>query len=150
MPYTIQTAKEIPNWLVCPFCGEYGTKYKTHLMNHFKTCQYYFGHIDDVLSYSIDTHFSVEDFIQQSVNVIYTTKEFIRTNELQLLATKSPEEIIFYIKGKLLKNLPQYYISFYSDINIHALNIYEFFFGETEEIQKKIINEYFKFFKMKI
>ncbi len=149
MPYTVKSVKEIPNWLECPFCGDYSTKYKHHLINHFKNqCEEYEGHIDDVLSYDINENFTVEDYIEQSVNLINTTKEFIKTKELKGIETQSIDEVLLCIKNKLLKNLPLCYRSSYSDINIHSFNIYEFFFGKSEEIEKKVLDEYVKFIKI--
>ncbi len=69
MPYIIKTVNDIPNWIECPLCGDYATKHKHYLINHFKKCEQYEGHIDDVLSYDINEDFTVEDYIEQSVNV---------------------------------------------------------------------------------
>jgi hypothetical protein len=53
------------------------------------------------------------------------------------IETQTIDEIVLYIKNNLLENLPLFYQSSYSDVNIHSFNIYEFFFGKSEEIKKK-------------
>jgi hypothetical protein len=137
MPYQFKTVKDIPNWLDCPICGEYDTKHRSYLMNHFKKCEQYEGHIDDVLQYDLDKNTTVEDYIEQHINLINTTKKLIQTNELLTIQNQSFNEIILYIKNKVLQS-----ISSYSAIEINTLDIYEFFFGESEESKKKQQDEF--------
>ena len=137
MPYQRKTVKDIPNWLQCPICGEYDTKQRSYLMNHFKKCEQYEEHIDDVLQYDIDEHTTVEDFIEQQINVINTTKKLIKTDELHAIQNQSLDEIRLYIKNKLLEG-----IIIYDIIEMDALNIYELFFGESEESKKKHEDEF--------
>ena len=148
MPYLLKNLKEIPNWLDCPFCGDYTTKQKHYLLNHFKKCEQYDGHVDDVLSYDMDDNFTVENYIEQQVNLINTMKEFIKTNELKDIESQTIDEILLYIKNKLLNNRPLYYKSSYSDIDIHSCDIYEFFFGKSEELEKRVLEEYCRFLQI--
>ena len=83
MPYKSKTIKEIPKWLDCPICGVYQTLHYNYLMNHFKKCEEYENHIDDVEMYDLDNNTTVGDYIQQKINVINTTKKLIQTNELE-------------------------------------------------------------------
>lgn len=138
MPYQIRTIKEIPNWLQCPICGEYDTKYRSYLMKHFKRCEEYDDHIDDVLSYDINQNTTVEDFMEQEVNAINTVKNLIKTNELQAIQNQTPDEIRLYIKNKLLES-----INPYSTVDFNVINIYDFFFENSEENSNKF-NEMFK------
>ena len=132
MGYQTKNVKDIPNWLDCPICGEYDTKHRSYLMNHFKKCEQYEDHIDDVLQYYLDEITTVEDYIEQHLNLINTTKKLIQTNELLAIQNQSFDEIILYIKNKLLQS-----ISSYPAIEMNTLDIYEFFFGESEESKKK-------------
>ena len=67
MPYQIRTIKEIPKWLDCPICGVYQTLHYNYLMNHFKKCEEYENHIDDVEMYDLDNNTTVGDYIQQKI-----------------------------------------------------------------------------------
>jgi len=141
MPYQTKTVKDIPNWLQCPICDMYQTKHRSYLMNHFKKCDEYDGHIDDVLQYDINKDTTVEDFIEQQVNVINITKKLIQTNELNAIQNQSLDEIRLYIKNKLLQDILPYDV-----IEMDALNIYELFFGESEESKNRHENEFMTWF----
>jgi hypothetical protein len=145
MPYQTRTIKEIPNWLECPICEEYDTKQRNYLMNHFKKCEQYEGHIDDVLSYNINENTTVEDFIEQEVNAINTVKKLIKTNELQTIQNQTPDEIRLYIKTKLLQGIHPYFT-----VDFNAFHIYEFFFGDSEENSNKFSNEMYKYLNQRI
>ena len=90
----------------------------------------------------------MEDYIEQQVNLINTMKEFIKTNELKEIESQTIDEILLYIKNKLLKNRSLYYKSFCSDVNINSFDIYKFFFGNSEELEKKVLEEYCRFLQI--
>ena len=139
MPYQIRTIKEIPKWLDCPICGVYQTLHYNYLMNHFKKCEEYENHIDDVEMYDLDNNTTVGDYIQQKINVINTTKKLIQTNELENIQDQLLDQIQLYIQNKLLEN-----INTYNLITTDSLQIYEFFFGESEGSRNKILNDLVK------
>ena len=139
MPYQIRTIKEIPKWLDCPICGVYQTLHYNYLMNHFKKCEEYENHIDDVEMYDLDNNTTVGDYIQQKINVINTTKKLVQSNELENIQNQSLDQIQLYIQNKLLEN-----INTYNSIMTDSLQIYEFFFGESEDSRNKILNDLVK------
>ena len=139
MPYKSKTIKEIPKWLDCPICGVYQTLHYNYLMNHFKKCEEYENHIDDVEMYDLDNNTTVGDYIQQKINVINTTKKLIQTNELENIQDQLLDQIQLYIQNKLLEN-----INTYNLITTDSLQIYEFFFGESEGSRNKILNDLVK------
>ena len=139
MPYQIRTIKEIPKWLDCQICGVYQTLHYNYLMNHFKKCEEYENHIDDVEMYDLDNNTTVGDYIQQKINVINTTKKLIQTNELENIQDQLLDQIQLYIQNKLLEN-----INTYNSIMTDSLQIYEFFFGESEDSRNKILNDLVK------
>ena len=128
MPYTIKNIKDIPKWLTCPLCGNYNTKTRIHFINHFNKCEEYEGAIEDIEEYAIDDITRISDFIEEILNCITTTRLLINTNELQPLENETPTNIRLYIKNKLLENITQY-----PRIELDAINIYDFFFGYSEE-----------------
>ncbi len=125
MPYQQKTLKDIPNWLDCPLCHSYDTKYKTYLMKHFTKCTDYEGHIDDVEDEMIDDEVSIGNYIEMMENKISLTKHLIKTNELEGIQTQTVNEIINYITNKLGP--------FYSTRDYDAIDIYQFFFGRCKE-----------------
>jgi hypothetical protein len=137
MPYKSRTIKEIPKWLDCPLCGVYQTLNYNYLMNHFRKCEEYEDHIDDVEMYNLDDNTTVGDYIQQKINLINTIKKLIQTNELENIQNQSLDQIELYIKNKLLEN-----INTYNSITTDSLQIYEFFFGESEISRTKLINNF--------
>jgi hypothetical protein len=139
MPYQIRTIKEIPKWLDCPICGVYQTLHYNYLMNHFKKCEEYEDHIDDVEMYNLDDNTTVGDYIQQKINLINTTKKLIQTNELENIQNQLIDQVELYIKNKILEN-----INTYNSITTDSLQIYEFFFGESEGSRNKILNDLVK------
>ena len=139
MPYKSKTIKEIPKWLDCPICGVYQTLHYNYLMNHFKKCEEYEDHIDDVEMYDLDDNTTVGDYIQQKINVINTTKKLVQSNELENIQNQSLDQIQLYIQNKLLEN-----INTYNSIMTDSLQIYEFFFGESEDSRNKILNDLVK------
>ena len=139
MPYKSKTIKEIPKWLDCPICGVYQTLHYNYLMNHFKKCEEYEDHIDDVEMYDLDDNTTVGDYIQQKINVINTTKKLVQSNELENIQNQSLDQIQLYIQNKLLEN-----INTYNSITTDSLQIYEFFFGESEDSRNKILNDLVK------
>jgi hypothetical protein len=139
MPYNKRTNKEIPKWLGCPLCGNYETNQGTYFLKHFKQCEEYDGHIDDVESYNIDEVTTIGDFINQQMNCINLTNLLIQSNELETIQTHTPDEIRLFIKNKLLLTINRY-----TSIDSDAVRIQEFFFGETEQTQQKFIEEVMK------
>ena len=137
MPYKSKTIKEIPKWLDCPICGVYQTLHYNYLMNHFKKCEEYEDHIDDVEMYDLDDNTTVGDYIQQKINVINTTKKLVQSNELENIQNQSLDQIQLYIQNKLLEN-----INTYNSIMTDSLQIYEFFFGESEDSRNKLIDHF--------
>ena len=137
MAYTNKNIKDIPKWLGCPLCGDYETNKRRYFINHFNKCEEYDGHIDDIETYDIDDELSMNDYINQELNCINTTKRLIQTNELQNIQNQTPNEIRSYIKNKLLENE-----HIYSSIDLDAIKIYDFFFGETEESKNEYIKDF--------
>ena len=144
MAYNNRLIKDIPKWLQCPLCGDYETNYHKYFINHFNKCEDYDEDIDDIESYDIDETTTIGDFIEQEMNCIKTTKLFIKTNELQPIHEQPPNQIREYIKNKLLIN-----ISSYPSIDMDAIKIYEFFFGETEESKNEYKDKFLSWLKLK-
>jgi len=108
--YTQQIADTINLYKVleCPFCSYSSptVKYKSQMLSHIKKCDNYeqtddniednvYGEEDETIGYYLDWR----------VNLINIVKKFIRTNELALINTQTPEQLRAYIKSKLLENM---------------------------------------------
>ena len=136
--YQYPILNNIPQWIMCPLCHEYMTKYKTYFLKHFNKCEDYDDHIDDIESYNIDENTTIGEYIEQKVNCIETTKKLIKTHELQDITTYN--DIKLYIRNKILEN-----ITYYLHINTDIIHIYQFFFGKTEESSNDYTNEMVKY-----
>jgi hypothetical protein len=133
--YQYHTYNDIPKWLECPVCFMYQTRHKSYFLKHFKNCEEYDGHIDDVEDYNIDDDTTIGDYIEKTLNCIEVTKELIRTNELKNIENQPYLEIKEFIKRKLVLNFKEY-----PNIDNEIIYIYNLFFGETEESEKDFIN----------
>ena len=129
--YQYQTYNDIPKWLQCPLCSMYGTHHRSYFLKHFNKCEEYDGHIDDILSYQFDENITIEDYVEQQLNCIGTTKKLIRTNELENIQNQMYIEIKEYIKRKLLENFNDY-----PDIDNEIIQIYNLFFGDCKESEE--------------
>ena len=118
-----QTYNDIPEWLQCPLCNEYNTRYKSYFLKHFKTCKEYEEHNDDILSYEFAENITIEDYIEQKINCINITRELIRTNDLEDFKDNTYKKIIDYIRYKLLENIKEY-----KNIDLDVLDIFQLFF----------------------
>jgi hypothetical protein len=126
MPYRIRKIEDIPNWVDCPFCGLYETKCSKTLLRHIRVgCIEYNGDRDLVKEEMLSVDISVGDYIRQMENNIALAEHFIQTNELEALQELPVSDIIKYIVEKIGKP--------YSGIDMDAIEIYEFFFGECFE-----------------
>ena len=134
-----QTYNDIPEWLECPLCGEYSTHYESYFLKHCNICKEYQGHTGDILDYNIDENTTIQDYINQKINSINTTKILIKSNELEEKQNEEYTKILEIIKNRLLEN-----INVYPFIGLDVINIFEFFFGQTEESTKDYLNEMMK------
>jgi hypothetical protein len=134
-----QTYNDIPEWIICPLCSEYSTHHKSYFLKHLNSCKEYEGHIDDILNFNIDENTTIEEYINRELNCITSTKQLIKSNEIELNRNEDYQIIIKIIKNKLLENIKEY-----SGINLDAIKIYQLFFGCTEESEENYIDEFGK------
>jgi radical SAM superfamily enzyme len=77
--------------------------------------------------------------MNEELNCIKTTKMLIKSNEIEENQNEDYHIILQIIKKKLLENIKEY-----SGINLDAIKIYQFFFGDTTESEKNYIDEMVK------
>lgn len=108
--YTPQTAESINLHavLACPFCSYSSptVKYRSQILNHIKKCDEY-EQGDDIIEDDEcgEGDETIGHYLDWRINLINVVKKFIRTNELALINTQTPEEIRSYIKNKLVENI---------------------------------------------
>ena len=108
--YRQQTVDSVNLYKVldCPYCSYSSPEviYKSQMLNHIKNCKDYEQENDNIEDDECgDGEETVGYYLNWRVNLINTVKKFIRTNELDLINTQTPEEIRLYIKNKLLENI---------------------------------------------
>jgi hypothetical protein len=113
----------------------YETNTRSNIIRHIRTCEenteYEEDSIEDMF---IEYDYSVLDHIENEEAAISVIKDFINSNELSEKSELSFEEITAYIVQKLHEKKK----SITTTYN-HELNIYEFFFGESDIVKQKFI-----------
>ena len=144
--YKPQTVESINLYSVldCPFCSysSINIKYRSQILNHIKKCNEHEQENNNIEDDSCcDDEETVGHYLDWSINLINTVKKFIRTNELAIINSQTPEEIRLYIKKNLLENI---LIDRRADLD--TFWIYRWFFEMDElEDQKldKVMEEYY-------
>jgi hypothetical protein len=109
----------------CAFCGDF-YKTKAGRLYHMKRCEE--NNEDEYDEESmLDERLSVAVYLQNEGVKHNLIKRFIRTNELEALATRTSSQIRAYIKGKLIEG------GFEVFTTNEDFLIYKFFFEVSEE-----------------
>jgi hypothetical protein len=138
--YRPQTEESIHLYavLACPYCSysSPSIKYRSQMLNHIKKCNEHEQENDNIEDDNCnDGEETVKYYLDWRINLINTIKKFIRTNELALINTQTPEQIRLYIKNKLLEN-----ITIDRRIDLDTFWIYRHFF-EMNDIENKKLDE---------
>ena len=138
--YRPQTEESIHLYAVldCPYCSYTNptVKYRSQMLNHIKKCNEHEQENDNIEDDNCnDGEETVKYYLDWRINLINTIKKFIRTNELALINTQTPEQIRLYIKNKLLEN-----IIIDRRIDLDTFWIYRHFF-EMNDIENKKLDE---------
>ena len=109
--YRHQTEESMNLYAVldCPYCSYSNPtiKYRSQILNHIKKCKTHEQENDNIEDDNCnDDEETVKYYLDWMINLINTIKKFIRTNELALINTQTPEQIRLYIKNKLLEIPP--------------------------------------------
>lgn len=137
MPYTRKTISEIPKWVYCPFCNDVDHSYKNKnaLLNHIQKCSEFEGDIDNIEEEQIDDDTTIQSFIEQRLYMINIAKEFIKSNELDVIKDQSFAQLFTHIKNRC----GQFIGNSDSEIDWAVSEIYTFFFGDCEDIDRIMV-----------
>ncbi len=136
MPYKRVKLDDIKdtNYLMydCPCCGDYCAKTKYAVIKHLDNCDENYDQgsspEDIIIGDEEDGGCrTAETILNDRDIVIKTIKKFIKTNELEKIASKPGKDIREYIKEKLINITDKY------EINNYIFTIYGIFFEMSEE-----------------
>jgi hypothetical protein len=138
--YKPQTVESINLYTVldCPFCSYSSTsiKYKSQILNHIKKCNEHEQENNNIEDDCCDDgEETVGHYLDWRINLTNIVKKFIRTNELALINSQTPEQIRLYIKKNLLENI---LIDRRADLD--TFWIYRLFF-EMDELEDQKLDE---------
>lgn len=123
MSYIKRQIKDIPKWLFCPECG-YDTSSSKRLITHMQKC----GELDES---------KIESHIEISLNLINIAKELVQSNELENIKYQNTDNIILYLKNKIIPF--EFFYERKSSIDFDSIRLYEFFFGFNEDVKNRYV-----------